>query len=121
MNVTVEDDAATPKSATITFNINIIAEENPLQIMTESLPEGMVGTEYSATLETTGGEGAYTWSIPAANLPDGLSLDSAAGIISGTPTVAGDTEIGVVVTDSADPPNTDTQTLTVHIEEAEAT
>ncbi|MBN1366740.1 MAG: DUF4382 domain-containing protein [Dehalococcoidales bacterium] len=117
LNVIVEDSSAAGKSAAASFVINI-ADEDALQITTTNLPEGAVGTEYTATLEATGGTGAYTWSIPVDNLPEGLTLDSATGIISGTPTVTGDTEIGVVVTDSADPANTDTQNLTLNIAEA---
>ena len=117
LNITVEDDSATAKTTTKTFNISIAAE-NTLQITTTSLPDGIVDTAYSVTLETTGGTGAITWSIPAANLPDGLTLDTATGIISGTPTAAGDVEIAVIATDSASPANTDTQNLTIHIAEA---
>ena len=88
-----------------------------LEITTTELPEGTIGTEYTTTLEATGGTGPYTWSIPADNLPEGLTLDSATGIISGTPTVAGEVEIGVVVTDSADPAGTDAANYTLTITE----
>ena len=56
---------------------------------------------YSQTLEASGGSGTYTtWSITSGALPDGLSLGSLDGIISGTPTVANEYYFTVQVTDS---------------------
>ena len=48
------------------------------------MPNGTVGTAYSATLTSSGAT-----SFTAINLPPGLSLNSATGQISGTPTTAG--------------------------------
>ena len=66
-----------------------------------TLPTGEVGIAYSETLGASGGSGTYTnWSITAGTLPDGLSLGSSTGVISGIPTTAGTTTITVQVTDS---------------------
>lgn len=35
-------------------------------------------------LKASGGEKPYTWSIPAAEMPSGLSIDAATGVVSGT-------------------------------------
>jgi Putative Ig domain len=59
------------------------------QITTTTLPTGMVGTSYAFTLQATGGSSVYTWSVQSGTLPSGLSLNSATGAISGTPTKAG--------------------------------
>ncbi len=50
------------------------------------LPEGIVGTPYTHTLVATGGVGAtYEFTTPT-TLPAGLTLNTATGVISGTPT-----------------------------------
>jgi hypothetical protein len=47
-----------------------------------------MGTPYSASLNATGGKAPYTFSIVAGKLPAGLTLNSATGAITGTPTAA---------------------------------
>jgi len=54
-------------------------------ILTSSLPDAQVGTPYSAQLHVSGGV-AGTWSVTG--LAGGLSVDTATGIISGTPSSA---------------------------------
>ncbi len=54
--------------------------------MTASLADGPVGTPYSQTLEADGAISA--WAVLSGSLPSGLSLNSATGEISGTPTTA---------------------------------
>jgi hypothetical protein len=60
-----------------------------------------VGTAYSKTLVALGGSSPYTWSITAGSLPVGLSLVSATGVISGTPTTAGKYDFTLQVIDSS--------------------
>ena len=69
--------------ATMTVNV-----AGPLTINTTSLPNGTVGTPYSQTLSGGGGTAPRTWSLTAGTLPGGLTLNSATGLISGTPTTA---------------------------------
>ena len=66
-----------------------------------ALPTGYVGGSYSQTLAATGGSGTgYTWSVTGdSTLPAGLIL-SAAGVLSGKPTVAGTPSFSITVTDS---------------------
>ncbi|MFA7246861.1 MAG: Ig domain-containing protein, partial [Dehalococcoidia bacterium] len=54
-------------------------------ISPSTLPDGTVGTAYSVTLEASGGTEPYTWTVIGGALPDGLMLNSATGVISGTP------------------------------------
>jgi hypothetical protein len=70
-------------------------------ITTTSLPPADVGTAYSATLEATGGTGAYTWSVSTGTLPAWAILDSASGTISGMPDTAATSNFSVKVTDQA--------------------
>ena len=69
-------------------------------ITTGELDEAVVGEAYAETLATILGTSPYTYGIVAGALPDGLAL-SAAGEITGTPTVAGDFTFTVQVTDGA--------------------
>lgn len=71
---------------------------SPLEITTSSLPDGVVGQAYSATLTATGGREPYTWSFYG-NWPDGLGLESTTGEISGTPSTAGSYTFTVEVKD----------------------
>src|SRR5215471_15863947 len=64
------------------------------------LPDGTVGTPYSATLTATGGTAPYTWTLLSGSLPPGLSL-SGAGVISGTPTTAGTYTFTLKVVDAS--------------------
>ncbi|NBO08142.1 MAG: hypothetical protein EBV30_02095, partial [Actinobacteria bacterium] len=68
-----------------------------LGIVTTSLPSGPVNSPYSASIVGGGGSGSYTFST-ASTLAAGLTLSSE-GVLSGTPTVAGDYSITVTVTD----------------------
>jgi len=63
----------------------------PLAVVTSSLPAGTAGTSYSQIVTASGGTLPYNWSVVAGagSLPTGLSLSSAGGTISGTPTTAG--------------------------------
>ena len=67
---------------------NLVAHfGNPPIITTITLPAATRNASYSQTLEATS-DTPITWSITGGSLPQGLSL-STAGVISGTPTVAG--------------------------------
>ena len=68
-----------------------------------SLSSGTVNVAYTATLTATGGTAPYTWSVTAGTLPTGLSLSSA-GVLSGTPTVAGSSSVTIQVADSGSSP-----------------
>jgi Putative Ig domain len=68
-------------------------------VTTTSLPNAVLGAAYSQTLQVTGGAAPYTWALLTGSLPTGLSLSSA-GVISGTPSVAGTSTFTVKATDA---------------------
>jgi len=70
----------------------------PVSILATSLPSGMVGTAYAASLVATGGNPPYTWTATG-SLPPGLTLN-ANGTINGTPTASGSYTVSVRVADS---------------------
>jgi eukaryotic-like serine/threonine-protein kinase len=84
--ITVSDNETTPATQTATVTIVISAAAAAPTITTTSLPSGVVGTAYTASVAATGGTGAFTWS--ASGLPAGLTINSSTGTISGTPTTA---------------------------------
>ncbi|MEX2530658.1 MAG: putative Ig domain-containing protein [Gemmatimonadota bacterium] len=100
-NGTIEGTPSAVGSSTFTVEVesagltgqaelSLVVAPAPVEILTESLPDGAVGTAYSTTLEAVGGDGvSYAWSLAAGALPDGLSLDATTGELSGTPAEAG--------------------------------
>jgi type II secretory pathway component GspD/PulD (secretin) len=91
-----------------------------LLIGTTSLPDGIVGTAYSATLQSTGGTAPVTWSLGTGTLPAGLTLNPSTGAITGTPTAAGTSSINVTVTDSATPADSATTALSITVDTSQA-
>ena len=86
---------------TATANLSITIILAPTSVSTTSLPDGEIGFAYSRSLAATGGTSPYSWSLSSGALPNGLSLVSFSGVISGTPTGIGTWNFMVKVTDSA--------------------
>lgn len=109
ITVQVIDTYNTTVSRTLRFDIN------PGLTLTAptTLKGGLVGVEYSDQLSLTGGTGPYQWSVTDGQLPPGLSLDSATGAITGTPTDAGSFSFDVTVIDTTGAIQTETYTIAV--------
>ena len=98
--------------ADITVTGNGVA---PLVITTATLPTAAVNVAYPATpLQATGGTGTQTWAVTSGSLPAGLTL-SAAGVISGTPTALGTSNLTVKAIDTGSPPQVATKALSISI------
>jgi hypothetical protein len=110
----VSDNSTPVKSDTKRYTITIAASE-ALIITTTNIADGVEETAYNVTVVALGGTPTYTWSIARGNLPDGLTIDAASGVISGTPTKNGNYNFTVLVSDNATPANTDTQQLRIRI------
>ena len=96
-NFTVQATDSNGATANQSLSITVYAG---LSVTTTSLPDGTVNHAYSQTLTASGGKAPLTWSVIAGVLPPGLSLNSATGVISGTPTLNGASNFTVQVTDS---------------------
>lgn len=91
----------------------------PFTLTTYSLPNGQVGTAYSATLTATGGTTPYIWSLTSGTLPAGLSLNTMTGSIAGTPTATVDaTPLVFTVMDSSTPAQTKPLNLALNVSPA---
>jgi parvulin-like peptidyl-prolyl isomerase len=71
----------------------------PVSVVTDSLADGQVGVNYSATIEVFGDVNYYTWSVISGTFPDGLTLGQYTGYIYGTPTTAGTYDFTIEVDD----------------------
>lgn len=71
-----------------------------ITITTGSNLQCVLTVPFSMTLQEQGASSAVSWSITAGQLPNGLSLDSNTGIISGTPTAGSGVPVTIQATDS---------------------
>jgi len=100
LSVTIQVTDSGSTTATKTFTITVVG--SGFTISTAALPAWTLGQAYSQTLATANASGAVTWSLLSGNtLPLGLTLGTGTGVISGTPTAAGNVTFTVQATDSA--------------------
>jgi hypothetical protein len=85
------------KSPTVVITIGT---PSTLSASAPPLPTAITGTPYTQAFSATGGLPPYAWSVTTGSLPNGLKLDPAAGSISGTPSVEGNFNFTVTVSDS---------------------
>jgi large repetitive protein len=119
-NFTVQATDTSPNTGTRAYSVNI--GTNALTVNPASLPSATRGVPYSQTVSASGGVGApYTFAVSAGALPAGLSLNSATGAITGTPSGAGPATFTIRATDAFNnfgtrpyTVNTGTNTLTVN-------
>ena len=86
-----------------------------LTIGPETTTPGTMGAPYSLQLTATVPD-AKTWSISSGTLPPGLAIDANTGLISGTPTAAGQFDFQVRAKVNADP-RSDTKSLAIVVRE----
>ena len=91
ISVTVTDGAAFSVSQTYSLVVN----SQPVIGLPLSLPATTVGASYLASSSVSSGTAPFTWTV--ANVPAGLTINGATGLLSGTPTTAGTTP-NVIVT-----------------------
>jgi hypothetical protein len=102
--VTLSDSGQPPQTGTEHYTLSVLAP-SPEQWSVEPLnsTQATVGTPYSGSLGVTGQTNGLTvtWAITAGSLPPGLSLNSATGTITGTPTERGSFNFTIVATNVA--------------------
>jgi hypothetical protein len=116
---------STNPSCTFTLGADTTATASfgskPLTFIDSTLPDGNVGADYSASINTTGGSGTeqHRFSLVAGSLPDGLQMQNFFGVqstlIHGRPTRIQVSTFTVRVDDGAE---TATRTFTITINAA---
>jgi hypothetical protein len=93
----------------------IVTEESgpEVEIVTLTIPKANLDEFYDQTVQAIGGTPPYTWSLAAGNLPDGITLGSETGVISGVPSNLDTAHFTVQVADNGDPVLTDFQHLEI--------
>jgi hypothetical protein len=86
-----------------------------VSIETVSLPSARRGQLYDRQLSAQGGVGALSWTLVSGELPDGISLISNSGQLSGTPTETGTFEFTVRATDAGNPASEAEATLALRV------
>ncbi|MCK6547496.1 putative Ig domain-containing protein [Myxococcota bacterium] len=84
------------QTATKQLTLRVVGQEEPLTIVTRSLPSAIVGQEYSFELIATGGVAGSTLTWSATDLPAGMTM-LASGTLGGTPEAVGSADITVTV------------------------
>lgn len=98
--VTIRATDANGCFASVVYTIVIAAAVCPtITLSPATLPNGTTGVAYSQTITGSGGTGPYVFTVPAGNLPAGLTLTTA-GVVSGTPTAPGPATFTIRGTDA---------------------
>ena len=99
VTIQATDSRSQTAQKALTFTVTDTALP-PVEITTSTLPSANKGIGFSQQLSASGGKPPYTWAVTTGALPAGLTVASATGLISGTPTVSGQFSFTVTATDS---------------------
>lgn len=87
--------------------VSPVVEEIPLEANCHTilpansiLPNGTVGSPYSVIFTTSGGTAPFSYAVYSGTVPDGTTLNSATGELSGTPTTTGTFTFTIQSTDA---------------------
>jgi len=97
------------------FEQVIDGQFSSLVINTHRLSDGHVDRPYERVVSAAGGIPPYTWTLRHGSLPQGLTLGSATGEISGTPNRLETAAFTLKVADSSKPAKVDTIPLSISV------
>src|SRR5690606_4872867 len=101
-------------SAERAFFITVSETVSTPTILTSSpLPGATIGSTYEVAFAASGGNSPYRFQLSAGELPPGLILDEAAGVLRGTPTQTGDFNFVIGVMDTLERSSTKAFSLRV--------
>lgn len=72
----------------------------PSITLNASMPSGRVGQTYAGLIEAVGGAAPVTYAVTTGTLPDGLSLNTNSGAVTGIPTAAGSSTVTITARDA---------------------
>lgn len=86
---------------TVDININVTPASVPFAVDATGVPKtAQVGVPYVGKLVASGGTAPYSYTLTQGAFPDGVSLDSNTGDITGTPLTAGTFDATVIASDA---------------------
>ncbi|MCC6575631.1 MAG: PPC domain-containing protein [Planctomycetes bacterium] len=116
LTVQVTDSVSTADSAQLNLTVNAA-----LAVDETALPDATVASTYNRQLVATGGVAPYTFAWKTGFVPPAWASLSASGVLSGSPSIHGDLELEISVTDSYTPQGGDEGTIALHVEPAPLT
>ena len=110
--ISVTDASGCPGSRPYTIVVSAVACP-AITLSPPTLPGVVVGIPYNQTVSASGGTPPYTYTVSSGALPAGLSLNSATGAITGTPTAVGTSSFTISATDGNGCPGSQAYILVV--------
>jgi large repetitive protein len=96
-NFTVSVTDSVPSTAAVACSITVNAQ---LILTANNPPNGYLTLPYSHAWVASGGVAPYTFQVQSGALPNGLTLNTVTGVISGTPTTLGLSTFTIRATDA---------------------
>ncbi|WP_187143431.1 beta strand repeat-containing protein [Terriglobus albidus] len=118
LSVKATDSSSPANSTTGAVSVTVKAAAAATLTLTSPTATATVGTAYTGTIGVSGGTAPYACSLVSGSVP-GLTLSGCS--LTGTPTTAGTYSLSVKATDSSNPANSTTGTVTVAVKAAAAT
>src|SRR5205823_9505168 len=85
---------------TIVINASSCPAGTTITLSPSTLPSAQTGAPYGQMITASGGTSPYTFTVTSGALPPGLMLNSATGLVSGTPTSGGAFTLTIAATDA---------------------